>query len=78
LVDEMLRNARDMPPNARAWLEMIASQSSSPLRYVAGLAFYLVGAIFAAVGGLIGAFFSRRDLPPADGGDALPPPLPPQ
>jgi hypothetical protein len=73
MVDEMLRGARDMPPNARQWLEMVGTRSSSSLRFVAGLAFHLFGAVFAAVGGLLGAVFSRRDLPPALGGEPLRP-----
>ena len=71
MLDEMLRGAADMPPNARDWLESIAGQASSPLRYVAGFAFHLFGAIFAALGGLLGAAFSKRDLPPALGGAGL-------
>ena len=79
MVDEMLRNAQDMPPNAREWLEMVAGRASSPMRFVVGFAFQLFGAIFAALGGLLGAMFFRRDVPPALGGDPFaPPPLPPQ
>jgi hypothetical protein len=78
MIDSMLRNADNMPPEARQWLEMIGSGSASPLRYFAGLAFQLFGAVFAAVGGLLFAAFSKRDLPPALGGPVVPPPLPPQ
>jgi hypothetical protein len=67
-----------MPPGARRWLEMVADQSASPLRYIAGLAFHLFGALFAGVGGLLASVFSKRDLPPALGGPIVPPPLPPQ
>ncbi|HEY6363070.1 MAG TPA: hypothetical protein VIX63_18325 [Vicinamibacterales bacterium] len=78
MIAEMLRNAQDMPPNARAWVEMVAGRADSPLRFVAGFAFQLCGAIFAALGGLLGATFFRRDVPPALGGDPMaPPPLPP-
>jgi hypothetical protein len=54
---------------------MVAGRATSPMRYVAGFAFQLVGSIFAALGGLLGAQFFRRDVPPALGGE--PPPLPP-
>jgi hypothetical protein len=78
MIEEMLSNAQDMPPNARAWLEMVAGRATSPLRYVAGFAFQLCGTLFAALGGLLGAMFFRRDVPPALGGDPMaPPPLPP-
>jgi hypothetical protein len=78
LLEDMLSGAQDMPPNARAWLEMVAGRATSPLRYVAGFAFQLCASVFAALGGLLGAQFFRRDVPPALGGDPpLPPPLPP-
>jgi hypothetical protein len=77
MIDSVLRNANDMPPEARQWLEMIASRSASPLRYIAGLAFHLFGSIFAALGGLLLAAFSKRDVPPALGGPIVPPPIPP-
>jgi hypothetical protein len=78
MIAEMLRNAQDMPPNARAWLEMIAGRADSPIRYVAGVAFQLFAAVAAALGGLLGAIFFRRDVPPAPGGPPPPPPLPPE
>jgi hypothetical protein len=79
MLDEVLRGAQDMPPNARDWLEGVASNSSSPFRFIAGVFFQLFGAAFAALGGVLGAIFFRRDgVPPALGGDTVvPPPLPP-
>jgi hypothetical protein len=76
VIGEMLQGAQNMPPEAREWLEMVASRSASPLRYVVGLAFHLFGAVFAALGGLLAVAFSKRDLPPALGGPMAPPPLP--
>jgi hypothetical protein len=76
MIDEMLRNAQDMPPNARELIEMVAGRASSPTRFVVGFAFQLCGGVFAALGGLLGAVYFRRDVPPALGGDPLvPPPL---
>ena len=77
MIDGVLRNTDNMPPEARQWLEMMASRSASPLRYIAGIAFQLFGSIFAALGGLLLAAFSKRDLPPALGGPVVPPPIPP-
>ena len=77
MIDEMLRNAQDMPPNAREMIEMVAGRASSPTRFVVGFAFQLCGALFAGLGGLLGAMMFRRDVPPALGGPVLPPPLPP-
>jgi hypothetical protein len=78
MIDEMLRNAQDMPPNARELVEMVAGRASSPTRFLVGFAFQLCGALFAAIGGVLGAMFFRRDVPPAIGGDSfVPPPLQP-
>jgi hypothetical protein len=77
LIGTVLRNGSNIPPEARQWLEMIATGSASSLRYFAGLAFHLFGAVFAAFGGLLLAVFSTRDVPPALGGPIVPPPIPP-
>ena len=37
MIAEMLSNAQDMPPNARAWLEMVAGRAASPLALCRGL-----------------------------------------
>ena len=74
LVTQIANNASDMPPEARAWLDSLGSYEGS--RYAAGFALMLiVGSIFSTVGGVIGAVYFRRDVPPALGGPV--PPLPP-
>ena len=71
---EMARSSDAMPPEARAWFDSLASQATSPLRYVLGFFFQLViGGLFAPVGGMLGALFFKKDAPPAFDG---PPPLP--
>ena len=58
MVDSMIRNAQDMPPDVRAWLETIGNRASSPLRYVLGFLFHFFGGvIFATLGGVLGAVF---------------------
>jgi hypothetical protein len=76
LVDTMIRNAQDMPPDVRELIDMTANRASSPLRYAVGVAFHLfAGLIFATLGGILGAvFYRRQDESP---GDVVPPPLPP-
>jgi hypothetical protein len=77
MVDAMIRNAQDMPPDVRVWLDEIGNRASSPLRYVLGFFFHFFGGlVFATLGGMLGAVFFGRDssiLP----GDIVPPPLPP-
>lgn len=65
-------SAPEMPPEARGWIEALAG----PFLYALGFAFQLViGTVAAAIGGLLGAAWFRKDLPPAVGG--APPPLSP-
>jgi len=75
LADEVLRNARDIPPNVRAWLESTRAEGSGG--YVFGFFMLLiVGSVASALGGAIGASYFRNDVPPALGGPVAPPPLP--
>ncbi len=77
MIEEFVRNARDMPPEAREVLENFDSSR--------GIAFYIllfffqliVGSMFAALGGVLGAMYFKKEVPPALGGNWVPP-LPPQ
>lgn len=60
IVAEMLRNATDMPPDVRQWLELMSDRASAPLRLAGGFLFQLAaGLTFAPVGGALGAAFFR-------------------
>ena len=63
--DLMLRNATDIPPDVRSWLENVGNSASMPVRMVLAFVFQLcVAAPFAALGGLLGAaMFGRRTQP---------------
>ena len=63
--DLMLRNATDMPPDVRSWLESVGSAASLPMQMVFGFFFQLfIAAPFAALGGLLGAaMFGGRTQP---------------
>ena len=74
---ELARNANDMPPQAREILENMSGGGT-----VAGhLLFFIpqlfISAIFAAIGGMLGAVYFKKEVPPALGGNWVPP-LPPQ
>jgi hypothetical protein len=74
----ILESAGDMPPEVRQLFESLASGDGSSFGYALGFLFMLfVGSAFAALGGVIGASFFRRDVPPALGGPIAPPPAPP-
>ena len=84
IAEEVANRSDAMPPEARAFFDAVASQSPSSFRWVIGFFLQLcLGAIFAPVGGMIGAVFFKKDVPPALGGsqppgvdDLYPPPLP--
>jgi hypothetical protein len=77
VIAEMLRIARDMPPDARAALESM--RASSALGYAFNFVVMVcTGAVFSTLGGVLGASFFRNDVPPALGGPIAPPPLPTQ
>ncbi|MEW6321721.1 MAG: hypothetical protein AB1635_11645, partial [Acidobacteriota bacterium] len=76
LIERTLATARDMPPEARVWLESMRGNSA-----VIGLGWFLglivmliVGSLFAMLGGLFGALLVRRAAPPVP---PVPPPAPP-
>jgi hypothetical protein len=76
LADEMIRSAADAPPEVRRMLEWV--NANAGFAVAAGFMGRLVGgAIFATLGGVLGAAFFRNDVPPAIGGPIPPPPLPP-
>lgn len=76
LASDLIRVARDMPPEARAALESIGTSSSAG--YVFNFIVLLcAGGILSTLGGILGAAFFRNDVPPALGGPIPPPPLPP-
>jgi len=71
--EEFARNARDMPPEVREILENFGG-SGSVVGTVFGFIFQLfAGTIFAAVGGVLSAAYFKKEVPPAVGGDWVPP-----
>ncbi len=79
---ELARNAADMPPEIQ---QMIAAMESGG---IGGDAFSIAGAVvsfvltlcvvsvLSAIGGMVGAAYFKKDVPPALGGPINPPPLP--
>ena len=62
--DLMLRNATDMPPEVRGWLESLGNNAGAAA-VVGGFLFQLfIATPFAALGGLLGAaMFGGREQP---------------
>ena len=76
IIEQIVRNAQDMPPEVREALEDYGG------RGVGGyFLFFFVqlvgGSLFAAIGGILGAMYFKKEVPPAMGGNWVPP-LPPQ
>jgi hypothetical protein len=75
--ETMAQRSQAMPQEVRDWFEMIAERSTSPARWLVGFFFQLaIGMVFAPIGGMLGALFFKKDVPPAMGGTYNPPPLP--
>ena len=73
LMVEVLRNARDLPPEVRSMLEN-ADRSGGHI-----FTFFLMlvcGSLAAAFGGAVSSTYFRKDVPPALGGPIPPPPMP--
>jgi hypothetical protein len=67
MMDFVLRNARDIPPDARGMLESFGREASMAARLAVGFVFQLcVQTPFAALGGLLGvAMFGKTEQPVA-------------
>jgi len=76
IFEQIAQNARDMPPEAREILENMggANVGANLLMFFPML---LIGALFAAIGGMLAAAYYKKEVPPALGGTWVPP-LPPQ
>ena len=62
MIANLLRNAADIPPEVRQWLEVMSDRRAAPLRFAVGFVFQLLaGAVFSTLGGLLAvAFMGRR------------------
>jgi hypothetical protein len=71
-----MSSSADMPPEVRAWFEAFGTPAAAPFRAALGFMFQLfAGAIFSTLGGvLVAVFMNREGVPPAVGGDPIPPP----
>jgi hypothetical protein len=75
---EMGRMARDMSPEAQAIVEQLQGRNTAGGYALSFFLMLILGAILATLGGVLGAAFFKKDVPPALGGDAPPPqPMPP-
>ena len=78
MMTSILEGSVDVPPDVRTLLEQMSEQARSPVRFVVGFFFQaFTGVGFGALGGLLGAVYFKRDVPPALGGNPIePPPIP--
>jgi hypothetical protein len=76
-LEQIARNASDMPPEAREILENMGGGGGWAANLLMFFPMLVIGALFAALGGVLSAAYFKKDVPPALGGDWIPP-LPPQ
>jgi len=77
--EEMGRMSRDMNnPEMQAIVEQLQSRNTAGGYAVGFFLMLILGGLLSTLGGVLGAAFFKKDVPPALGGDAPPPmPLPP-
>jgi hypothetical protein len=74
-IGEVMRSAGDLPPELQQWLDTV--EAGREAGNLTGLVLMLIfGSIVSTIGGMIGAAYFRKDVPPALGGPNSPPPLP--
>jgi hypothetical protein len=74
--EQIAQNARDMPPEAREILENMGGANVGA-NLIMFFPMLIIGALFAAIGGMLAAAYYKKEVPPALGGTWVPP-LPPQ
>lgn len=72
---EIARSAADMPPEVQDFLQSVEGGSMAGNLF-GFLIFLVVASVLATLGGMVGASYFRKDVPPALGGPINPPPLP--
>jgi hypothetical protein len=73
-IGEFARTARDLPPELQEMLESIEGGKGPGVIY--GFLLLCLSAVVAMIGGMIGAAYFKKDVPPALGGPINPPPIP--
>ena len=64
-----------MPPEVQDFLQSVEGGSMAG-NIFGFLIFLVVASVLATLGGMVGASYFRKDVPPALGGPINPPPLP--
>ncbi len=75
VAEGFIRNAGDLPPEVQSIFDS-ARDNPRAGTFFEFFLMLIVGSVMAAVGGVAGAVYFRKDVPPALGGPAVPPPLP--
>ena len=76
IFEQIAQNARDIPPEVREYMENMGGRSTAAY-FVLFFPQLLIGALFAAIGGMLAAAYYKKEVPPALGGTWVPP-VPPQ
>ena len=72
---EMARSAGDMPPEVQELLQSVEAGGFGG-NIIGFVVFLCIGSIISTLGGIAGAAYFKKDVPPALGGPIDPPPIP--
>jgi hypothetical protein len=73
---EVMRSTGDLPPELQDWLETLEEGRERGSNVFGFVLMLIFSSIVATIGGMIGAAYFKKDVPPALGGPINPPPLP--
>ena len=79
---EFARNAADMPPEVQEMIDAMEGgrMGSNAFNFIGSVVSFVmtlcVMSIMSTIGGMVGAAYFKKDIPPALGGPINPPPLP--
>ena len=72
---EMARSAGDMPPEVQDLLQSVEAGGFGG-NIFGFVVFLCIGSLISTIGGMTGAAYFKKDVPPALGGPIHPPPIP--
>ena len=73
---ELMRSTGDLPPELQDWLSAVEEGRERGNTVIGFMLMLIFSSMISTIGGMIGAAYFKKDVPPALGGPINPPPLP--
>jgi hypothetical protein len=73
---ELMRSTGDLPPELQDWLNAVEEGRERGNNVFGFMLMLIFSSMISTIGGMIGAAYFKKDVPPALGGPINPPPLP--